>query len=151
MKSYKWPGGAFIALLAVFVFALTGCWQTSDGERAGIVTKFSKKGALWDTYEGELHYAGANGTIAADSWTFSIDASRTRVENVPFLVKQLERAQQSGERVKITYRQELISAPWRSETAYFIQSVEFVDPPSRNGPSTPAEIPRASFGITVRN
>lgn len=79
------------------------------------------------TWEGEMHYAGANGTIVADSWTFSIDGDHVRGENIPALVGKLTDAQRTGKRVKIVYKQEMVSAPWRSETSYFVQSVEFVD------------------------
>lgn len=114
-----------IACLLPIVF--WGCWEISDGERAGIVTKFSHKGAIFQTYEGELHYAGENGTIVADSWRFSIDNSRVRNEDIPAMVAKLEEAQKSGKRVKIKYREEMVVGCWRADTCYLIQSVEFVN------------------------
>lgn len=106
---------------------LTGCWQVSEGERAGVVTKFSHKGAIWQSWEGELHYAGANGTIVADSWEFALDNAAQRGENLQALVEKLTEAQRSGRRVKIVYKQEMATAPWRSGSPYLVQSVEFVD------------------------
>ncbi len=105
---------------------LSGCIETSDGERAGIITKLSKKGVFWKTWEGELHYAGQNGTIAADSWTFSMDSESKRGENVDALAALLLAAQKAGTRVKISYKEELFQAPWRGCTGYFVQSVEDV-------------------------
>lgn len=32
----------------------TGCYETSSGERYGTLTRFSKSGVMFKTYEGEL-------------------------------------------------------------------------------------------------
>lgn len=115
-----------LLILLILPLVLSGCWETSAGERAGVVTRFSLSGAVFNTYEGELHYAGANGTIVADSWRFSIDAEHLRHENLSDLVKTLNDAQLSGKRVKITYRGEMFVAPWRGDTDHLIQTVEIL-------------------------
>lgn len=115
----------FVLLLPLI--SLTGCWEVSRGERAGVVTRFSYKGAFCKTWEGELHYAGANGTIAADSWTFSIDRYSRRGEDIQKLSDILNEAQRSGKRVRIEYAQEMITGPCRSGTNYLVQKVEIVE------------------------
>jgi hypothetical protein len=118
-----------VTLLTVSLIAITtsGCWETSSGERVGIVTKLSCEGIFWKTWEGKLHFAGANGTIAADWSGFSLDASMHRGEDIEALSKRLVEAQCSGKRVKIIYREEMLVAPWRANTYCLVQAVEFVD------------------------
>jgi uncharacterized protein YdgA (DUF945 family) len=58
--------GVVIALLAVLAgFSwLTLHWSYADGERAGYVQKFSKKGWLCKTWEGEMAMVTMPGTVA---------------------------------------------------------------------------------------
>lgn len=116
-----------VMLLCMVVLLMTGCWQVSEGERAGVVTKFTHKGLFWLSWEGELHFAGANGTIVADSWEFALDNSRIRGEDLEKLIQTLNEAQRSGKRVRINYVEEMITAPWRSGSAYLVQSVELLE------------------------
>jgi hypothetical protein len=46
-------------------------WSYSEGERAGIVQKFSRRGWLCKTYEGELAQYVVAG-VAPQIWTFSV-------------------------------------------------------------------------------
>ena len=54
---------ALIAVLAGFSW-LTLHWSYADGERAGYVQKFSKKGWLCKTWEGEMAMVTMPGTVA---------------------------------------------------------------------------------------
>ena len=45
-------------------------WSYSDGERAGVLQKFSRRGWVWKTCEGELARAGVPG-CAHNIWEFS--------------------------------------------------------------------------------
>jgi len=57
-RRWLWRIAIFVPLLAVLAavawtwFALS--WSYSEGERAGVLQKFSNKGWICKTYEGEL-------------------------------------------------------------------------------------------------
>src|SRR5512141_2144976 len=69
----KWLIGA--ALLPVLVFAVYLVfvlnWSYSDGDRAGYLQKFSRRGWICKTYEGELAMSTVPG-VAPTIWTFSV-------------------------------------------------------------------------------
>lgn len=54
---------AIVVILAGWT-ALTLTWSYSDGERAGYVQKFSKKGWICKTWEGEMAMVTMPGTVA---------------------------------------------------------------------------------------
>lgn len=55
---------------ALYVFVVLN-WSYSDGERAGTLQKFSRKGWLCKTWEGELLQPTAPG-VAPVVWTFTV-------------------------------------------------------------------------------
>jgi lysophospholipid acyltransferase (LPLAT)-like uncharacterized protein len=59
-----------IAALAGFTW-LTLHWSYSDGERAGFVQKFSRKGWICKTWEGELAMVTLPGTLA-EKFAFTV-------------------------------------------------------------------------------
>ncbi len=69
--------GIFFGVLILFIVSvtlwswLTLAWSYSDGERAGIVQKFSYRGWLCKTYEGELAQYVVAG-VAPQIWNFSV-------------------------------------------------------------------------------
>ena len=66
---------AGLAVLLVLVAAgwtwLTLSWAYSEGERAGVLQKFSKKGWICKTYEGEVAQYVVGG-VAPQIWYFSV-------------------------------------------------------------------------------
>ena len=51
MKSIK-----FLMLALVATMLMTSCSQNySNGERVGMITKFTKKGIVWKSWEGHLN------------------------------------------------------------------------------------------------
>jgi len=68
---------ALIAVLAVAALALGGFtwftlhWSYSEGERAGWVQKFSRKGWVCKTWEGEMAMVTIPGTVA-EKFTFTV-------------------------------------------------------------------------------
>lgn len=62
-----------VALIGVKFFATFG--EYSDGTRTGQLTKFSEKGLIWDTHEGELLMGGvatnSDGGAMANIFEFS--------------------------------------------------------------------------------
>lgn len=113
---------ALLALSPVLIFtcytAVTLNWSYSEGQRSGVLQKFSRKGWVCKTWEGELAMSTQPG-IAPVIWSFSArnDAA----------VRQLSIA--IGRRV-VLYYQEHRGIPTRcfGETQYFVDSLRIVGP-----------------------
>jgi hypothetical protein len=87
-------------------------WAYSEGERAGVLQKFSKKGWLCKTYEGELAQYVVGG-VAPQIWYFS-----TRDEKV---AQQLSAA--VGDHVRVHYTEHRgVPTSCFAETPYFAES-----------------------------
>jgi len=90
-------------------FALA--WSYSEGERAGVLQKFSKKGWICKTYEGELAQYVVGG-VAPQLWYFS-----TRDEKV---AQQLSGA--VGEQIRVHYTEHRgVPTSCFAETAYWAE------------------------------
>lgn len=127
-RSFKSKAKSFfikvlIVIILVGAFALWTCsWTYSEGTRAGQLIKFSEKGVVFKTYEGELNLGGLRTNDQTDGlqgnlWRFSV-----LDENV---VKQLDNAQ--GKRVKLMYKQRYKAMAWQGDTDYFIVNVEVIE------------------------
>ncbi len=97
----------------------TGCAPAySDGDRAGVVTKFSNKGLTWKSWEGEMNLGGSasgeNGTSVANIWRFHASD--------PAVVTAVHEALGSGTRVKMHYRQWFMG-PISQDSDYDVTSV----------------------------
>lgn len=105
---------AFGIMVAIFSF------HYSEGNRVGIVVKFSNKGYLFKTYEGELNMGGVNpmpgNTIANNIWAFSV-----KNKAVADSLMKME-----GEKVSLHYYEVLKNFPWQGDTKYFVDGVERV-------------------------
>jgi len=69
----KWFIGAALLPLLIFAvyLAFVLSWSYSDGERAGYLQKFSRKGWVCKTYEGELAMTTVPG-VAPVLWNFTV-------------------------------------------------------------------------------
>ena len=92
-------------------------WSYSEGERAGYVQKFSKKGWICKTWEGELAIVSIPGTMA-EKFNFTV-----RDDGVA------ERINQSlGKRVAISYQQHKgVPTTCFGETEYYVVAVRVVE------------------------
>ncbi len=64
-----------IIIVGLVGFVLVGNFTYSEGSRTGYLMKFSKKGFLFKTYEGELNLGGMNAqnnTVLNNIWEFSV-------------------------------------------------------------------------------
>jgi hypothetical protein len=95
-------------------------YDYSDGNRAGNLVKFSKKGYIFKTYEGELNLGGINpmpgNTIANNIWVFSV-----KDENVAKKLMEME-----GKTVRLHYIEKVKNLPWQGESKYFVDDVKEV-------------------------
>jgi hypothetical protein len=109
-------------LLIVLYTLLMLWWSYSEGERAGVLQKFSKRGWICKTYEGELAMYVVGG-VAPQIWNFS-----ARDEAV---VGQLHQA--VGQQVRLHYAEHRgLPTNCFGETDYFVDRVEVVGPPPFN-------------------
>jgi hypothetical protein len=118
-------GGFAKALLIVLALVLAGMalwtwfslsWSYSEGDRAGVLQKFSKKGWICKTYEGELALYVVGG-VSPQIWYFS-----TRDEE---LAAKLSKA--VGERIQLHYEEHRgVPTNCFAETPYFADSFTVV-------------------------
>jgi hypothetical protein len=104
-----------LVLLLVFTLYLGVAfhWSYSDGERAGILQKFSRKGWVCKTYEGELAMSIVPG-VTPTIWEFSVRDDRM----APRLSGGL------GKRVVLHYTEHRgIPTTCFGNTQYFVDSV----------------------------
>lgn len=117
-------------LLATLVVAslFTSCKEHfSDGERVGTVTKFSKAGVFWDSWDGLLNITQTGMNSSGEPFAFSIDNDRNDQQK---LIDTLVKAQVEGWKVKIKYHQ-----VWgmknvcnnRGESDFFVDDVIVLD------------------------
>lgn len=92
-------------------------WSYSRGERAGYVQKFSQKGWLCKTWEGELTMMAVPGSIP-EKFFFSVRDDRVAGEiNVAM-----------GKKVRLIYEQHVgIPTTCFGETEYFITAVKLLE------------------------
>lgn len=106
----------FILFLGIFIY-----WKYfftySDGYRAGLLQKFSRKGTLFKTYEGELILSsvagGSNVVIASEKFFFSVTDKK--------LASHLDTLQ--GRTVIVHYKQKNGAMVWKGDTPYYVDSV----------------------------
>lgn len=89
----------------------------SSGNRYGLLQKFSQKGTIFKTYEGELILSSVRGNlnvpIASEKFFFSV--------NDKDVAQQLMNMQ--GAQVTVHYKEKNGTLPWRGETRYIVDSV----------------------------
>jgi len=112
---------AAVLIVPVLLFALYTwsalTWSYSSGERAGYVQKFSKKGWICKTWEGELAIVSIPGTMS-EKFYFTVrdDSTAARVN------------QTMGKRVALVYHQHVgIPTSCFGETEYFVVDVKSVE------------------------
>jgi hypothetical protein len=109
-------------------------WSYSSGERAGYVQKFSHKGWLCKTWEGELAMVTMPGTLT-EKFEFSVrDAAVAQKLN-----------DSMGQRVSLHYEQHLgVPTSCFGETQYFVSDIRVVELPDgekRAAPAMTAPVP----------
>jgi hypothetical protein len=109
-----------IGLLIVAATFLSTQLAYSEGDRAGVVSKLSKKGYVFKTHEGELNVGaqGQVGNMSNNLWQFTIAGGDDK------LTKEIEDAMTSGKRVKLHYEQRYMKFSWMGDTEYFVTKVE---------------------------
>ena len=100
-----------IAILAIF-YAVVYFVPYSEGYRSGELIKFSNKGVIVKTWEGQI----SQGISGAQIFSFSVlDKDKDVIENL----KDFQ-----GEYVKLTYTERFATFFWLGDTKYFVTKVE---------------------------
>jgi len=124
-------GKVLIGILIAIVLGFTAFtwltlhWSYSDGERAGLLQKFSRRGWICKTYEGEMVLATV-ATVNAEKFSFTV-----RDEDI---AKQL--IADIGRHVKVHYEQrKWIPTSCFGDTEYFVTSVRQENPEQPQPPA----------------
>jgi hypothetical protein len=129
-----------IALLSIIIVPaiLFGLWSWitltytySEGDRAGYLQKFSEKGWLCKTWEGELAQANVPG-VMPETFAFSVRDDRVAAD----LLRQM------GNRVSVTYEEHRgVPTTCFGDTDYFVVNVRPIDAPTTPAPTMPPVTP----------
>ena len=121
-KQHRWGLWLGLALLmaAILPAAYTWLvlnWSYSTGERAGYVQKFSNKGWICKTWEGELAMVSMPGTMSEKFYfTVHSDAVAARIN------------QSLGKKVTLTYAQHVgVPTSCFGDTGYYVNDVRVVE------------------------
>jgi hypothetical protein len=105
-----------LAAVAVYVLVVT-FWSYSSGERAGWVQKFSSKGWLCKTWEGEMAMVSMPGSTS-EKFVFTVWNDG--------VAEQINK--QMGKRVSLHYEEKVgIPTSCFGETRYYVTAVKVVD------------------------
>jgi hypothetical protein len=116
--------GRFLGLIVIIILIVFGGWfywkfyyTYSDGNRTGLLQKFSHKGNLFKTYEGELVLSSVlqnnNASFSTEKFFFSVDK--------PDVAQKLMNWE--GRRVVLHYEEKNGALFWRGDTKYIVDSV----------------------------
>ncbi len=118
---------SFVLGTIFMIVTMSSCVENySNGERIGFVTKFSKKGVCWDSWEGELNLT-QTGMNTSSLFDFSVDND----VNDANVIAMIDSAAMQGWKVKLTYHE-----VWgvcknflqnRGETNDFVTNVMILD------------------------
>lgn len=106
----------FILFMAGFIY-----WNYffvySDGSRAGLLQKISRKGTMFKTFEGEMILSSvqSNNNVPLASEKFFFSVSNKQVAD--------KLSSMQGEFIVVYYREMNGTLPWRGESAYIVDSV----------------------------
>ena len=106
-----------IVLLVAGYFLLVFNWSYSEGERAGWIQKFSSKGWLCKTWEGELAMVSMPGSMS-EKFFFTVwdDATAEQINKM------------MGKRVSLHYEEKVgIPTSCFGETRYYVTKVTAVE------------------------
>ncbi|WP_378188344.1 6-phosphogluconate dehydrogenase [Aquimarina sp. W85] len=107
-----------LGILILCIIAVFAAWYSfvyfanfSEGTRSGELIKFSNKGLLFKTWEGEI----SQGISGAQIFSFSVEDKNEQV------ISDLETLQ--GRYVKLTYIERFGTFSWLGDTKYFVTKV----------------------------
>jgi hypothetical protein len=114
----------FLTIFVVLLIVIGGLWfywhyyyTYSDGNRTGLLQKFSHKGNIFKTYEGELVLSSIQSTagvgLASEKFYFSVADDSLAVKMMNY----------EGHRVTLHYQQKNASISWRGDSEYIVDKM----------------------------
>ena len=105
-----------LTLVSAYTWVMLS-WSYADGERAGYVQKFSSRGYLCKTWEGELAMINMPGTLS-EKFNFTVHDEA--------VVKKINESM--GKRVSLVYEEHVgIPTSCFGDTGYFVKDILIVD------------------------
>lgn len=112
---------AVLVAIAIYVVFFA---TYSTGYRVGTIIKMTKRGVVFKTYEGQLHTGGISADVgdagATSMWDFTVRRGEEDIR------KEIEKAVDSGSRVKLYYNEKFYQWAFFGDTKYFVNKVETV-------------------------
>lgn len=112
MKKFLFIFIAVVVLGFSAYFAFVYYVPFSEGYRSGELIKFSRKGVMVKTWEGEI----SQGLAGTNVFSFSVEDHEKEI------IEKLKEYQ--GEYLKITYKERYRTFFWWGDTKYFITDVQ---------------------------
>lgn len=117
MKKFLSRALIVLLILAAAFFYWKYLFDYSEGYRAGLLQKFSSKGTIFKTYEGEMILSSVqsntNVAIASEKFLFSVTDEH--------VARKIEKLQ--GEHVVVHYTEKNGRLPWNGDSPYIVDSV----------------------------
>ncbi len=112
-----WVVALIVIFLGIYIY-INMVYTYSEGNRAGRLIKFSHKGYVFKTYEGELNLGGINntngGVLINNIWLFSV-ADKAVADSL---------SQYEGKDIVLHYKEKMSALPWRGESKYIVISAK---------------------------
>ena len=110
-----------LTLIVIAILAAAIYWFyfniRSNGDRKGVLIKFSHKGNFFKTDEGEM-WLGCRQTVNAEKYFFSVTD-----DSVAAILKNLQ-----DECLQLEYKEYRATLPWRGESKYIVYGVKKIEP-----------------------
>jgi hypothetical protein len=114
-----------VVLIGLIIGSIFLFGNYSDGQRVGQVVKFSRKGVLIKTWEGQVNVGGfakdAEGDISPNVWSFSVYPGDKEIQDA--IYKSMEK----GSKVRLFYKEKFVRIGLLGDTKYFITKVEYTE------------------------
>lgn len=118
IRKYLYLALAAVVLIVGLAIYWSYFFTYSDGYRAGLLQKFSRKGNIFKTYEGEMILSSVqsnkNVALASEKFVFSVSDKAVAL--------QLDSLQ--GKNIVVHYTEKNNTLPWRGETVYLVSSAK---------------------------
>ena len=115
-RFFRWLFFLLIIFLAGFIY-MKYFYTYSEGYRAGLLQKFSHKGTIFKTYEGEMILSSVTSTrdiaIASEKFQFTLINKD--------LIRSFDTLQ--GSNIIVHYKQKSGAVFWRGDSKYLVDSV----------------------------
>ena len=115
-RFFNWVLAFLLIFLVIFVY-IRYFYTYSEGYRAGLLQKFSHKGVIFKTYEGELILSSvsstANVALASEKFQFTV-----LKKNVNIMYDTLQ-----GKNVIVHYIEKKGPLTWRGDSRYLVDSI----------------------------